>query len=257
MGGAMNEELLKLFFWILFAPIWLAWKLLALIWQFFVKPSIERHNWNAAADQQGAEQQNPKQKARDEARAKQLTALKAAVPPGPTERMRATIQLNEYKKPRHERKRIYRLIGEHNYIYHEVGEDTCFSVDMILEMSETERATIKQHELNDIVLEETATYTEEEILKTKLECDEEERATKDLILKQITANVNELRVAGMKEHRTKTRVGDLLVAPFSRSFDSPHKAKEYADKLKTKFLPEIRKLLDSYGTHKQTETLEF
>ena len=108
---------------------------------------------------------HPKQKARDEARAKQLAALKAAVPPGPTERMRATIQLNEYKKPRHERKRIYRLIGEHNYIYHEVGEDTCFSVDMILEMSETERATIKQHELNDIVLEETATYTEEEILK--------------------------------------------------------------------------------------------
>ena len=257
-GGAMNEELFKVFFWILFAPFWLAWKLLALIWQFLVKPGIERHNWNAAATQQALEQQhNSKQKAHDEARANQLAALKAAVPPGPTERMRATIQLNEYKQPHYERRRIDRLIGEHNYIDREVGEDTCFSVDMILQMSETERATIKEHQLNDILLEETPTFTEQQILKVEAECDEEVRATKDLILQQVTANVNKSRLARMKDDRTKTRIGDLLVSPFSRSFDSPHKAKEYADKLKTKFLPEIRKLLDTYSGHKQTETLEF
>jgi hypothetical protein len=128
---------------------------------------------------------------------------------------------------------------------------------MILEMSETERATIKEHQLNDILLEETPVYTEKQLLKTQAEFDEEVRATKDLILQQITADANKFRLARMKEDRTKTRIGDLLVSPFSRSSDTPHKAKEYADKLKTKFLPEIRKLLDTYSGHKQTETLEF
>ena len=254
------EFFFKAIFWMMVAPFWLAWKLLALIWEFVAKPLIERGHEKSAANQQQQifqEEHAPKQKVRDEARVKQLEALKAAVPPGPTERMRATIQINDYKKPRMEQQRISRLIGDDNFVYVEVGEDTCFSVDMILEMTETERAIIKQHELDDIVLEEVATFTELEIIDARSRLRQELEGTKDPLRIEIRADVGEQVIAGMQKERTKTRVGDLLVSPFSRSFESPHQAKEYADKLKKKFLPEIRKLLDSYGVQKQTETLEF
>jgi hypothetical protein len=250
--------LFKVFFWILFAPFWLAWKLLVLIWQFLVKPAIEQRNSNAAATQQALEQQhNSKQEARNKTRANQIAALKAAVPPGPTERMRATIQLNQYKKPRFERRRISRLIGEDDFIDREVGEDACFSVDMILEMSETERAIVSEHELYDIVLEEFRTYTEQDILESQRDYKERQDATKDEFLKQIQIDVDKTLIEGMRENTTKTKIGHLLNRPFSRDFGTPHEAKMYAEKLKTKFLPEVRKLLDSYRTHKQTETLDF
>ncbi len=261
-GEAMDagEFFFKAIFWMLVAPFWLAWKLVALIWEFLAKPAIERgHEKSAAGHQERVlqEQHAPKQKARDELRAKQIEALKAAVPPGPPERMRATIQINEYKKARMEQQRIARLIGEDNFVYVEVGEDTLFSVDMILDMTETERAIIKQHELDDIVLEESATYTELEIIEAKSRFQDEVKGTKDPLRMEIRADIGKQVITDMQHERTKTRVGDLVVAPFSRSFDRPHKAKEYADRPKTKLLPEVRKLLDSYSAHKQIETLEF
>jgi hypothetical protein len=252
-----GELFFKFIFYALIAPFWLAWKVISLSWEFIVKPSIERSHEKSAVKQQEQQQETPKQKARDEARAKQLDALKAAVPPGPPERMRATIQINEYKKARMEQQRISHLVGEHSFVYAEVGEDTCFSVDMILEMTETERAIIKQHELDDIVLDESATYSDMDIIEAKRRQHDELKGTKDPLLVQIKADVGKEVISDMQKDRTKTRVGDLIVAPFSRPFDSPHKAKEYADKLKTKFLPEVRKLLDGYSAHKQTETLEF
>lgn len=258
---AQFEFFVKAIFWMMVAPFWLAWKLLALIWEFVAKPHIERSNAKSAGKQQQqiAQEQDaaPKKKARNAARAKRLEVLRVAVPPGPPERMRATIQINEYQKARIEQKRVSHLIGEHDYIYVEAGEDTCFSVDMILEMTEAERALIKEHELDDIVLEEIAAYTELEIIKAKGRMEEELRETKDPILMLVRADVDKLVIADMQQERIKTRVGDLLVSPFSRSFDSPHEAKEYTDKLKTKFLPGVRKLLDGYTAHKRSETLEF
>jgi len=249
--------LLKTFFWVMVGPFWLAWKLLVLIWQFILKPRIERSNRESAVQQTSREQEDTKQKSRDEARAKQLEALKAAVPSGPPERMRATIQINEYKQVRMERQRIPRLIGEDNYVYVEVGEDFRFSVDMILEMSETERAIINEHELYDIELEQTPAYTAEQLRAFEAQYNDEIEATKDPVLKEVTKQTTQLTLAGLKGESIKTRVGDLLVVPFSCAFDSPHEAKTYAEKLKTKFLPEIRKLLDSYTAHKRSETLEF
>jgi len=86
-------------------------------------------------------------------------------------------------------------------------------------MSETERAIIKQHEPDDIVLEETPAYTEHQLWETKSRYDEEVEGTKDLLGKKVREQVNVLDL--MKSERRKTRVGDLLVSPFSRAFDSP------------------------------------
>jgi hypothetical protein len=249
------EFFLKAIFWMMVAPLWIAWKLLALIWEFILEPLMERYREKSADKHLLAfkEQQKP----RDEARAKQLEALRAAVPAGPPERMRATIQVNEYKQARLERQRISRLIGEDTYVSVEVGEDFCFSVDMILEMSETERAIIKQHNLHDIELEETPAFTAEALSDIEARYADEVEAIKNLTRKAVTKQITQESLARLKNKRVKTCVGDLLVSPFSRSFESPHEAKKYADKLKTEFLPEIRKLLDGYTAHKQSETLEF
>lgn len=198
-----------------------------------------------------------KDHARKKVRDRQLAALRAAVPPNPPERMRATIQLNEYKVPRIEERRVPRFGSEDDFTYVEVGEDFKFSVDMILEMSETERALIRQHELDDIVLEDVPKYTADELAALARQDDQRVRATKDMILEQVQKNVNELSTEHRKSERRITRVGDLLVAPFTREFDSPHQAKQHAETLKTKFLPEVRKLLDGHTGHKQSETLEF
>jgi hypothetical protein len=195
--------------------------------------------------------------AREQTRQNQLAALRAAVPSAPPERMRATIQTNQLKVARIERRRVPHLLGEDAFTYVETGEDFKFSVDMILEMSEAERALIKEHELDDMVLEDEPLYTEAELANLRRQDEQEVSATKGLVLEQIKKQVNEMSQTSRKEQRHITRVGDLLVSPFSRLCDSPHEAKEYADKLKTKFLPEVRKLLDGYSGHKQTETLEF
>ena len=171
--------------------------------------------------------------------------------------MRATIQLNEYKTPRTKQKRIKRMIGDNSLIFVDAGTETRFTVDMILELSEAERAIVSEHELYNIVLEEVRMYTEQDILERQREYREREDATKDEFLKQIQINADKSIIEGMRENTTKTKIGHLLNRPFSRDFGTPHEAKMYAEKLKTKFLPEVRKLLNSYGTHKQTETLDF
>jgi hypothetical protein len=257
-----GEAFFKLLGYFIIAPFWIAWKVARLLWEFVLKPGIERGNQKAAqkSEQQLAQQNADKDQARRDARAKQLEALRAALPPNGAwdpEKMRAVVQINEFKQPRLERKRIHRLIGEDSYMLVEVGEDFRYSVDMALQLSETDRAVIKQHELDDIVLEDTPLYTQEELADIAIHQDQDVRATKDLLRKEITKQIDKQALSLMKEQRSRTRVGDLLVSPFSRVFDSPHEAKEYADKLKTKLLPSVKQLIDRYRGHKQTEILEF
>jgi hypothetical protein len=126
-----------------------------------------------------------------------------------------------------------------------------------LELTETERATIKQYELDDVVLEDRPAFTEDQLLDIRVRDNEELKATKDLLLKEIKRQVMDQSQAMSKTKRDTMRVGDLLVSPYSRVFDSPHESKEFADKLKTKYLPAVRKLIDGHSSAKQSETLEF
>jgi hypothetical protein len=48
------------------------------------------------------------------------------------------------------------------------------------------------------------------------------------------------------------------VAPFTKTFDHAHDAKQYGDELATKILPGIRKLIDGYRAHSdRPATMEF
>jgi hypothetical protein len=262
MEGAMDDTLDFFFtaiFWMLAAPFYAAFYILKFGWQFILKPifatlenkSADKARHKAAADRA------PAAKRRDEVRAEQLAALAAAVPPGVPERMRATIHLNEFRTPCTEQQRSPHLFGEDSFTSVEVGEYIAYAVDMILEMSETERGIIQQHRLDDIILEDTPLYTDVELRKKKYEYQDEVDATKDLMLKEVKRHSTAMTVELLKDHRMQTRVGDLLVSPFVRTFPNPHEAKQYADKLKTKILPGVRELIDSYREHKQSETLEF
>lgn len=254
-----SEAFIKLIFYAFIAPFWLTWHAIRLTWKYIAVPLIEReHERTASANvERQAAATEPARRARQDARTRQLEDLKAAVPLAPLERMRATIQLHEFKQPRVERVRTRRLIGEDTFTIAERGEDFKFAVDMILELTETERAIIKQYELDDVVLEDRPAFTEDQLVDIRVRDNEELKATKDLLLKEIKRQVMDQSQAMSKMERDKMRVGDLLVSPYSRVFDSPHDSKEFADKLKTKYLPAIRKLIDGHGIAKQSETLEF
>ena len=254
-----DDGFFLLVFWCLAGPFWLAWKAIVLVWQFIVKPLNQSLADRSARKMEAkdAVSKADKQKARDEARAKQLEALRAAAPQSPPERMRATIHINEFKIARMERQQVHRAIAEHSWINVEVGEDTRYAVDMLLEMSERERGIIQQHSLEDIVIEDTPAYTKREIIDVELAEHQRADATKDLLLKEISKVIGKDAVELMKAKRSQTRVGDYLVSPFTRVFSTPHEAKQYSDQLKTKLLPSIKDLLESYREHAARQTVEF
>jgi hypothetical protein len=249
-----TEGILKLFGYILIAPFWIAWKILQLFWGLF-KAVTEDVHLKKAAELQA--QVTPTEQARQAARQQQLDALRATLPAGLPDRMRATIQINEVKHPRLKQERIHHLIGEDTFVHAEAGEIAKYTVDMVLQMTETERATIKQHQLDDVVLEDAPLFTEDELVRARIDDRARVDAAKDPLHKAIGKQMLETTEDMRKHERRKTRIGDLLVSPFSRFFDTPHEASEYAHKLKTEFLPKIRQLLDRYREYKQTETIEF
>jgi hypothetical protein len=230
-----------------------------LVSHFVVDPLIQKANdkKDARISAEINEQQQAKYEEREQERDAQLRALRDLVPSAPPERMRATIQLNQFRQGRTGRKKVSHLLGDDSFVYVETGEDTKYSVDMILELPESERALIKQYELDDIVLEDIAAHSDDYLLRHRVESDEEAEARSDPLRKEISKQINTNVQSLLKAERRITRIGDLVVSPYSRVFDSPHEANDYAAKLKTKFLPELRKLLDRHREHKPTETLEF
>jgi hypothetical protein len=67
-----------------------------------------------------------------------------SAPQAPPERMRATVHINEFKIAKMETRQVHRVIAEDSWINVEVGEDGRYAVDVLLEMSETERGIIRQ-----------------------------------------------------------------------------------------------------------------
>jgi hypothetical protein len=196
-------------------------------------------------------------KALSEARQEQLQRLRSSLPTSPPERMRATIQINEYRQPRLVRKKVSHAFGDDSFIHHHDGEETQFAVDMIVELPEADLAIIRQYELDDVVLEETAAYDEYDLAKHRIETEEEIDGTRDLLGKAIRKRLAEDRQAEMKNARRTMRVGNLLLRPFTRVFDSPHEANEFSDLLKKSYLPSLKALIDKNRDRKPTETLEF
>lgn len=187
-------------------------------------------------------QQALREKEVADARQQQLDGLLAAVPNEPLKSMRATVQTNTFKS----------LDGAYHH-----------AVDMILELTETERAIIKEHELDDIVLEDVPLFSKDDLLQQEAQIAEHreafERATTKgkMIREKLAERVDELSLEYMKTARLKTTIGQLLVSPYTRAFNSPHEANDFAEVLKKKFLPEMKRIIEKHGSHKQTETLQF
>jgi hypothetical protein len=252
MGDDGADVVAKLSYYMLVAPV-------KLLWKSGVVPAVEHaheRSADAESDRRSAAME-PARQAREADRARQIAALKAAVPTAPLERMRATIQINGVKRPVFDHVRTHHLIGEDTVRWEETGEEIKFAVDLILELTETERAIIKQYGLDGIALDDRPAWSEQQLAQMRAEDDEEVEATKAPLLKEVSRQSRELARAMAKREREKTFVTNLLASPFTRIFDTPHEAKQYADKLKTQLLPALRKLIDDHAASKQSETLEF
>jgi len=164
--------------------------------------------------------------------------LRDAAPTTPPDKMRATILLNTIERP----------TGTFRH-----------SVDMMVELPEAERAIIYQHQL-DFIEVENVLRSKDQLALMRRDRHEELDAISELknpLSKAITRQLNQNADQLQKEERLKTTVGDLLVVPYQRLFDTAHEAKEHSDKLKTELLPQVRKLIDGYKTYNAAETVEF
>jgi len=79
----------------------------------------------------------------------------------------------------------------------------------------------------------------------------------DLVLKEVMKHTNELSDTLKSDERERISIGDFLVAPYVRTFEHPHDAKQYSDKLKAQILPNIKEVIDSYRNHTAAQTIEF
>ena len=140
--------------------------------------------------------------------------LRDVAPKTPPEKMRATILLNtvEYQK------------GAFRH-----------SVDMLVELSEQERAIVYEHQIDFIEIDDVPVHNQDALARMKYENQKEVDAISQIrqpLLKAITRQSMEAVNEMQKKDRLKTTVGDLLVVPYQRIFETAHEAKEHADKLK-------------------------
>ena len=143
-------------------------------------------------------------------RERQIAALKAAAPNSPPEKMRATIQLNSFTTLRRRQESVnFKGSKISSYIVAKYVDETRFSVDMILQLSETERAIIKQHELFDIVLEDQPFFNENELAQLAVDYHAEEKAASgfskgEMLHSAVKKIVNEQALDMAKHERRKT-----------------------------------------------------
>ena len=244
------ETVAKLVRYLLAAPFWLAW-------HFIIKPLNQ-----AVADKKAETKQKQLEDAdqgvrdkRHAARQKQLDALRAAVPKTTPDSLRATIQINAVTVADSEQRRIPRIFADDSIVFVDGPERTRYAVDMILELSETERATIKEHNLHDYVIEDRPLYTPEDLERNRQRHDGYAASFKDPKVAELWDRHTEELLAADRAARLQTKLGDYLVSPCSRLFDDRIDARQYAEKLKTKTLPQIKSIIETYAADLGPQTI--
>jgi hypothetical protein len=238
--------------WVIFLWVFFFW----IIIPFRIIRAIIR-SANASSFERQQEALRKKLAESEEKRIKELdTELFAQVPKAPVERMRATIQLEK----------SWQLETTTAYDGHlgagvaETGEKRLrYSVGMVLEFSELERAVIKQHNIDLIEISNERLYDDLALARIKEDQDKETKALGPPVTLEKALVIQDIKnfQEHAKQERLVTIVGDLLVVPYRRYFNSDHEAKLFSDGLKTKLLPEVRKLIDSYMNFKPVETVQF
>jgi hypothetical protein len=192
---------------------------------------------------------------RQHSRQKQLDALRAAVPKTLPESLRATIQINAIVVAEREQRCIPRTFVDDSIIYVEGPERTKYAVDMILELSETERAVIKEHNLHEYLLEDEPLYSAEQLARIKREQDGYAAAFKNPSVAELWDKHTQVIIDTDRAARFQTKLGDYLVAPYTRVFENRVEANQYSEKLKTKLLPQIKSILEVHQTDLGPQTI--
>jgi hypothetical protein len=191
----------------------------------------------------------------DSERQEQLAALRAAVPPTPPERMRATIHLNDITV-------ITMLGAPESGLFRKKVASGAYVVDVILEIPETERAVIQEQHLDRLVMETIPKYRNYEIHNL---LGEFERTFSGLLhtmkkADHIAREVLKTKRRTYESYEAETMeiiLADYFRNPYTRVFNTKPEANEYADKLKTVLLPKVRELLDKNVSRTTSQTIEF
>ena len=139
-------------------------------------------------------------------------------------------------------------------------ETNAQSVSLYLQLSEKERATVIQYDLDQIVFEDYPKWDKAEIAESKRRGEEELDAIRGhseqkMLHREIVKQANVAHIESMKTERQQVRFIDYMAYPYTRYFKTTPEATQYAAKLK-QLLPKIKELVDQHATHKASETIE-
>ena len=139
-------------------------------------------------------------------------------------------------------------------------ETNKMSVSLYLQLSEAERATVIQYELDQVVFEDSPKWDKEDIASAKISGEESVKSIRGyseqkILEREIAKQANESHLEYMKTERQKVRLIDYMAYPYTRTFKTIPEATQYAAKLK-EILPKIKELVDQHATHQSSETIE-
>ena len=190
-------------------------------------------------------------------REEQLKALFAAVPTTPPERMRATIHVNPSS--------AFALLHSQQTGALVSTEVVRYSVDMVLELPEKDRALLEQQHLDQVVIGKEPRYSSEQILNILGERERMETRlahslrTSDMVALRVMRNEPQRNFESYEAEMREVKIGEYLQVPYSRAFRTKPEANDYADRLREVILPKIRELLDKAASRDSapSATVEF
>jgi len=222
------------------------------IYKLVMKMGLETHLRYKGYEAEAARRQ-AQMKPHEDARAEQLSDLQAALPPTPPERMRATIRVNPMT--------VYTTLPTRDHRGTEEVDVIRHAVDMILELSERDRATILQYQLDQVVFEKVPAYRNDQILTILEDFDKEYNSYSSTSSSGLLSRaMMDRRRRDYKSYAAETKetiLADYMKVPYTRIFETLPEANDYSDKLKTELLPKVKDLLDRNVDRKSTQTVEF
>ena len=155
-----------------------------------------------------------------------------------------------------EQRRIPRVFADDSIVYVEGEERTEYAVDMILELPETQRAIIKQYNLHEYVIEDEPRYSSDQLAQIEQQHDGRAAALKNPNVAEIFNDQTREIMNMHKAARLQTKLGDYLVSPYTKLFKNRIEANQYAEKLKTKILPQIKTILEANTAGESPQTIQ-
>jgi hypothetical protein len=239
--------ILKLAFWTVALPFVIVWKIGKLIFFLISDRRLDRQVQKADAErlQRSNETETHVTSLRSEQLEKIDSQLAALVPKTPANKLRATFHQGSIKVPRI----IVRWDWTHRQFLSEITSDirTKYVVCVQTDLTETDRAVVSKHQLDEIELDSEPYYTADEI--------DQLRKYMEISKQEFPHEAPAVYGPEMKRQRSIT-VGDFTHGVLHHESESAHEANLYAAKVKTKLLPAIKELIQQYSESHMSETVE-